>query len=99
MSRPSNLMPGCVRSRWFDQRRSMLYILYNEDRPAGEATPIRDAMREAHLAYLDRPNDIVAVSRPKPARPSPTPTAQQPPMPLAGPPTAVRPPHCISQPG
>jgi len=40
----------------------MLYILYNEDRPAGEATPIRDATREAHLAYLDRHKDIVVLA-------------------------------------
>jgi uncharacterized protein YciI len=40
----------------------MLYILYNEDRPVGEATPIRDATREAHLAYLDRHKDIVVLA-------------------------------------
>jgi uncharacterized protein YciI len=40
----------------------MLYILYNEDRPASEATPIRDATREAHLAYLDRHKDIVVLA-------------------------------------
>ena len=33
----------------------MLYILYNEDRPDGLA--IREATREAHLAYLDRHKD------------------------------------------
>lgn len=40
----------------------MLYILYNEDRPAGEAAPIRDATRAAHLAYLDRHKDIVVLA-------------------------------------
>jgi len=40
----------------------MLYILYNEDRLASEATPIRDATREAHLAYLDRHKDIVVLA-------------------------------------
>ncbi len=40
----------------------MLYIMVNEDRPAGEATPIRDATREAHLAYLDRHKDIVVLA-------------------------------------
>ena len=33
----------------------MLYILYNEDRPDGLA--IREATREAHLAYLERHKD------------------------------------------
>ena len=40
----------------------MLYIMVNEDRPAGEATPIREATREAHLAYLDRHKDIVVLA-------------------------------------
>jgi len=33
----------------------VLYILYNEDRPDGLA--IREATREAHLAYLERHKD------------------------------------------
>lgn len=33
----------------------MLYILYNEDQPDGLA--IREATREAHLAYLERHKD------------------------------------------
>jgi uncharacterized protein YciI len=33
----------------------MLYILYNEDRPDGQA--LRAATREAHLAYLERHKD------------------------------------------
>ena len=33
----------------------MLYILYNEDRPDG--LTIREATREAHLAYLERHKD------------------------------------------
>lgn len=33
----------------------MLYILYNEDRPDGLA--IREATRDAHLAYLERHKD------------------------------------------
>lgn len=33
----------------------MLYILYNEDRPDGQA--IRAATREAHFAYLERNKD------------------------------------------
>ena len=37
----------------------MLYILYNEDRPDGQA--IREATREAHLAYLDRHKDKVVL--------------------------------------
>ena len=37
----------------------MLYILYNEDRPDGLA--IREATREAHLAYLDRHKDKVVL--------------------------------------
>ena len=39
----------------------MLYIMVNEDRPASEATPIRDATREAHLAYLERHKNIVVL--------------------------------------
>ena len=31
----------------------MLYIMVNEDRPDGQ--PIREATRDAHLAYLERP--------------------------------------------
>jgi len=38
----------------------MLYIMYNEDRPDGRA--IREATREAHLAYLERHKDIVVLS-------------------------------------
>jgi uncharacterized protein len=37
----------------------LLYILYNEDRPDGQA--IREATREAHLAYLDRHKDKVVL--------------------------------------
>jgi hypothetical protein len=33
----------------------VLYILYNEDRPDGQA--IREATREAHFAYLERHKD------------------------------------------
>ena len=33
----------------------MLYILYNEDRP--DALAIREATRDAHLAYLERHKD------------------------------------------
>ena len=33
----------------------MLYILYNEDRPDGLA--VREATRDAHLAYLERHKD------------------------------------------
>jgi uncharacterized protein YciI len=40
----------------------MLYILYNEDRSTGEATPIREATREAHLAYLERHKNIVVLA-------------------------------------
>ena len=40
----------------------MLYIMVNEDRPAGEATSIRDATREAHLAYLERHRNIVVLA-------------------------------------
>ena len=40
----------------------MLYIMVNEDRPASEATPIRDATREAHLAYLERHKNIVVLA-------------------------------------
>ena len=38
----------------------MLYIMYNEDRPDGQA--IRAATRETHLAYLERHRDIVVLS-------------------------------------
>ncbi len=38
----------------------MLYIMYNEDRPDGQA--IRAATREAHLAYLERHKDILVLS-------------------------------------
>lgn len=34
--------------------------MYNEDRPDGQA--IRDATREAHLAYLERHRNIVVLS-------------------------------------
>lgn len=37
----------------------MLYILYNEDRPDGLA--IREATREAHLAYLEQHKDKVVL--------------------------------------
>jgi len=37
----------------------VLYILYNEDRPDGQA--VREATREAHLAYLDRHKDKVVL--------------------------------------
>ena len=37
----------------------MLYILYNEDRADGLA--IREATREAHLAYLERHKDRVVL--------------------------------------
>ena len=37
----------------------MLYILYNEDRPDGLA--IREATRDAHLAYLERHKDKVVL--------------------------------------
>jgi uncharacterized protein YciI len=37
----------------------VLYILYNEDRPDAQA--IREATREAHLAYLDRHKDKVVL--------------------------------------
>ncbi len=40
----------------------MLYIMFNEDRPAGEATPIRDATRDAHLAYLERHKSVVVLA-------------------------------------
>jgi uncharacterized protein YciI len=40
----------------------MLYIMVNEDRPPDEATPIRDATREAHLAYLERHKNIVVLA-------------------------------------
>ena len=38
----------------------MLYIMVNEDRPDGQA--IRDATREAHLAYLERHKNIVVLA-------------------------------------
>jgi len=38
----------------------MLYIMFNEDRPDAQA--IREATREAHLAYLERHKDIVVLS-------------------------------------
>jgi uncharacterized protein YciI len=38
----------------------MLYIMYNEDRPDGQA--IRAATRETHLAYLERHKNIVVLS-------------------------------------
>jgi uncharacterized protein YciI len=38
----------------------MLYIMYNEDRPDGQA--IRAATRETHLAYLERHRNIVVLS-------------------------------------
>jgi len=37
----------------------MLYIIYQEDRPDGQA--IRAATRDAHLAYLDRHKDILVL--------------------------------------
>jgi len=37
----------------------VLYILYNEDRPDGKA--VREAAREAHLAYLERHKDKVVL--------------------------------------
>src|SRR5574342_571038 len=37
----------------------MLYIIYQEDRPDGQA--IRAATREAHLAYLERHKAIVVL--------------------------------------
>jgi uncharacterized protein YciI len=37
----------------------MLYIIYQEDRPGGQA--IRAATREAHLAYLERHKDKVVL--------------------------------------
>ena len=37
----------------------MLYIIYQEDRPDGQA--IRAATREAHLAYLERHRSIVVL--------------------------------------
>jgi uncharacterized protein len=40
----------------------MLYIMYNEDRSDGEANRIRDATREAHLAYLERHKNIVVLA-------------------------------------
>ena len=38
----------------------MLYIMVNEDRTDGQA--IRDATREAHLAYLERNKNIVMLA-------------------------------------
>ncbi len=38
----------------------MLYIMVNEDRPDGQ--PIREATREAHLAYLERHRNIVVLA-------------------------------------
>src|SRR6267378_3907957 len=64
MSRPSNSTSGCGRRRWSEgigfHGRSMLYIMVNEDRPDGQA--IRDATREAHLAYLERHKSIVVLA-------------------------------------
>ena len=40
----------------------MLYIMVNEDRADGEAIRIRDATREAHLAYLARRKSIVVLA-------------------------------------
>jgi len=40
----------------------VLYIMVNEDRADGEAIRIRDATREAHLAYLDRHKSIVVLA-------------------------------------
>jgi len=37
----------------------VLYILYNEDRPDGLA--VREATRDAHLAYLERHKDKVVL--------------------------------------
>jgi len=37
----------------------VLYILYNEDRP--DALAIREATRDAHLAYLERHKDKVVL--------------------------------------
>ena len=38
----------------------MLYIMVNEDRPDGQA--LRAATREAHLAYLERHENIVVLA-------------------------------------
>jgi len=38
----------------------MLYIMYNEDRPGGQA--VREATRETHLAYLERHKNIVVLA-------------------------------------
>jgi uncharacterized protein YciI len=38
----------------------MLYIMVNDDRPDGQA--IRDATRDAHLAYLERHKNIVVLA-------------------------------------
>jgi hypothetical protein len=37
----------------------MLYIIYQEDRPGGEA--VRTATRAAHLAYLERHSDSLVL--------------------------------------
>jgi uncharacterized protein YciI len=37
----------------------MLYIIYQEDRPDGQA--IRAAARDAHLAYLERQKNVVVL--------------------------------------
>ncbi len=38
----------------------MLYIMFNEDRPDGQA--VREATRETHLAYLERHESIVVLA-------------------------------------
>ena len=38
----------------------MLYIMVNEDRPDGQ--PIREATRDAHLAYLERHKSLVVLA-------------------------------------
>jgi len=40
----------------------MLYIMVNEDRSDGQAIRIRDATRDAHLAYLERHKNIVVLA-------------------------------------
>ena len=40
----------------------MLYIMYNEDRSDSEAIRIREATRDAHLAYLERHKNIVVLA-------------------------------------
>src|SRR5437879_2649740 len=40
----------------------MLYIMVNEDRSDGQAIRIRDATREAHLAYLEHHKNIVVLA-------------------------------------